>query len=106
MASARTKAFLLALFGLLLAAAVSPVWALDLVRLGAPTTLVQPAQAAVEPSQRHCQTILACNLRRGGSYRGCISAYSCRACRFVKANCRVVEGRRVCEHRSRCDWGL
>lgn len=105
MASARTTAFLLALFSLLLAAEVSPALALDLARPGAPTTLVQPAQAAVAPSQPHCQTIVACNFRRGGSCRGCISAYSCRACRFVKASCRVVDGRRVCEHRSRCDWG-
>lgn len=55
-------------------------------------------------TQRDCQTVLACNFRRGGAYRGCISSYSCRACRFVAAKCSVGDRRRTCR-RLRCDWG-
>jgi len=51
--------------------------------------------------QRDCQTITTCNFRRGGSYRGCLSSYSCRACRFVKVACGAG---RVCE-KMRCGWG-
>ena len=105
MTFARTMAILLALVGLVLTSAARPVEALDVARLRAPLSPVVPAQVAVEPSQKDCQTVVACNFRRGGSYRGCISAYSCRTCRFVKTRCRIVEGRRVCEHQSRCPWG-
>lgn len=51
--------------------------------------------------QRDCQTILTCNFRKGGSYRGCLSSYSCRTCRFVKVACGAG---RVCE-KLRCGWG-
>ncbi len=54
--------------------------------------------------QRDCQTILACNFRRGGSYRGCISAYSCRTCRLVPARCSVGDRRRNCRKMT-CSWG-
>lgn len=101
----RTITVLLALVGMILTSGARPVEALDVARLSAAAPIVVPAQVAVAPSQKDCQTIVACNFRRGGSYRGCISAYSCRACRFVKTRCRIVEGRRVCEHQSRCPWG-
>jgi hypothetical protein len=52
--------------------------------------------------QRDCQTIRTCNYRRGGSYRGCLSSYSCRVCRFVRVACRG--GRGTCE-KLRCSWG-
>lgn len=52
--------------------------------------------------QRDCQTIRTCNFRRGGSYRGCLSSYSCRVCRFVRVTCKG--GRGVCE-KLRCSWG-
>jgi hypothetical protein len=38
-------------------------------------------------SQRDCQVVRECNFTRSGVYRGCISAYSCRVCRFVTAPC-------------------
>lgn len=51
--------------------------------------------------QRDCQTVRTCNFARGGSYRGCLSSYSCRVCKFVRVSC----GRgRVCE-KMRCGWG-
>ncbi len=55
--------------------------------------------------QRDCQTIRTCRYDRGGSYRGCVSSYSCRACEFVTASCNVGQGsRRKCQ-RLRCGWG-
>ena len=54
--------------------------------------------------QRDCQTIRTCNYRRGGSYRGCLSSYSCRECRFVRASCRGLGRRGVCR-RLVCTWG-
>ena len=55
--------------------------------------------------QRDCQTVLQCRFRRGGVYRGCISAYSCRRCRMVRSKC-TIEGRRnqTCR-KVRCTWG-
>jgi hypothetical protein len=32
---------------------------------------------------RDCQTITTCRFQKGGSYRGCLSSYSCRVCKFV-----------------------
>jgi len=51
--------------------------------------------------QRDCQSIRTCNFRKGGSYRGCLSSYSCRVCRFVRVACG---GGRTCE-KLRCGWG-
>jgi hypothetical protein len=54
---------------------------------------------------RNCQTIRTCNFAgRGGYYRGCLSTYSCRVCRFVPAACYIDGGRRVCQQ-LRCRWG-
>ena len=58
---------------------------------------------AINP-ERDCQTVVQCRFRRGGVYRGCISAYSCRRCRFVRARC-TIEGRRQSCRRIRCTWG-
>ncbi len=54
-------------------------------------------------AQRDCQTIRTCNFRKGGSYRGCLSSYSCRVCRFVKVSCKGMRGG-SCQ-RLRCGWG-
>ncbi len=65
------------------------------------------APATVTPSQADCQTIVRCNFRRGGDYRGCISAYSCRRCRLVRSRIcdrRSDDRRRVCR-RVVCTWG-
>jgi hypothetical protein len=64
--------------------------------------------AAAQPAglnpNRDCQTILTCSYSRGGVYRGCLSSYSCRVCRFIRASCRMDAGRRVCQE-LRCTWG-
>jgi len=59
---------------------------------------------AINPN-RDCQTLLTCNFRKGGSWRGCVSSYSCRRCRFVPAPCSIVGGkkRRICQQ-LQCDW--
>ncbi len=56
--------------------------------------------------QRDCQTLLTCRYNKGGSYRGCVSSYSCRSCSFVTAKCSIA-GRRggVCRE-LRCGWGV
>jgi len=81
-----------------LAAAASVLLAL-LAGLVAATA--QPA--GLDPG-RDCQTVRTCQFGRGGIYRGCISAYTCRSCRFVRAPCFVDGSRRVCQ-RLRCTWG-
>jgi hypothetical protein len=64
--------------------------------------------AAAQPAgldlNRDCQTIRTCNFERNGSYRGCLSSYSCRVCSFVRNTCRMDAGRRVCQQ-LRCTWG-
>lgn len=61
------------------------------------------ASAQAFDATRDCQTILKCNYARGGSFRGCISAYTCKTCRFVPARC-AVSGERRC-HKMQCGWG-
>lgn len=58
---------------------------------------------AINPG-RDCQTITTCNFRKGGSYRGCLSSYSCRVCRYVASNCAIGGTRKRC-HTSVCSWG-
>ena len=54
---------------------------------------------------RDCKSITTCNFTRGGSYRGCLSSYSCRVCGFQPAKCSIGGARgRVCE-RLICRWG-
>ena len=53
---------------------------------------------------RDCQTITTCQFRKGGSYRGCLSSYSCRVCRYVASSCVIGGARKRC-HRSVCTWG-
>ncbi|HWB45181.1 MAG TPA: hypothetical protein VG900_07035 [Hyphomicrobiaceae bacterium] len=75
--------------------------ALAFVALG---TSHAPAQPAGLNPQKDCQTIRTCRFERGGPYRGCLSSYSCRVCRFVTARCHIDVGRRVCQ-RMVCSWG-
>jgi hypothetical protein len=70
---------------------------------------VSGVEAQQEPGgllnpQRDCQTVLTCRFGKGGSYRGCLSSYSCRTCSFVTANCKIA-GRRaqICQ-KLRCSW--
>ena len=53
---------------------------------------------------RDCQTIRRCNFSRTGSFRGCISAYSCRTCQLVAARCSIGNFSSNCR-RMRCSWG-
>ena len=62
------------------------------------------AQPAGLHPERDCQTIRTCNFARNGAYRGCLSSYSCRVCRFVRASCSVGGSRRTCQQ-MRCSWG-
>ncbi len=62
------------------------------------------AQPAGLDAGKDCHVIRKCNYRRGGAYRGCISAYSCKQCQFVPANCTVDGQRKVCRQ-LRCGWG-
>jgi hypothetical protein len=69
----------------------------------APDLRAQEGPGGLINPQRDCQTIRTCNFRKGGSYRGCLSSYSCRACRFVRVPCKGLRGG-TCQ-RLRCGWG-
>lgn len=75
-----------------------------LVALAAMGSSVSAQQGALADGGRDCQTVRVCQFRKGGSYRGCISAYSCRTCQLVRQNCRVGDRRRNC-YELRCSWG-
>lgn len=70
---------------------------------------IAPASAQVGPGglinpQRDCQTIRTCRFERGGSFRGCLSSYSCRTCRFVRARCEIGGRSENCQQMV-CTWG-
>jgi hypothetical protein len=82
---------------------------LPLAVLGAALMLgIGPVAVRAQPAGlnvgRDCQTIRTCNFGRGGGYRGCLSSYSCRICRFVRTACSIDGSRRVCQQ-MRCTWG-
>jgi hypothetical protein len=58
---------------------------------------------AINPG-RDCQTIRRCQFTRGGSFRGCISAYACRTCVPVASGCTISGRERVCRE-FQCSWG-
>jgi hypothetical protein len=68
------------------------------------TQRVQIGPGGVIDPKRHCQTVRECRFTRGGIFRGCISAYSCRACQFVPAPCTISGREQICQ-RMRCHWG-
>ncbi len=81
-------------------------WIFGLLAIGLYGLWAQEAAAqpfGLNPG-RDCQTIRTCNYARGGIYRGCLSSYSCRVCRFMASPCRLDAGRRVCQE-LRCTWG-
>ncbi len=73
------------------------------VMISSPVFAQSGPNGAINPN-RDCQTIRTCQYKRGGDFRGCISTYSCRRCRFVKSNCRIAGDRRTCR-RLTCSWG-
>jgi hypothetical protein len=84
--------------------------ALLLVSAFAGSALLSAASAQEGPGgllnpQRDCQTIRTCNFRKGGAYRGCLSSYSCRVCRFVRASCKGLGRRRAVCRKLVCTWG-
>ena len=69
--------------------------------------LAAPPVATAQQAQRDCQTITTCNFKKGGSYRGCLSSYSCRVCKLVAARCSIPgssPSQKVCRE-MRCTWG-
>jgi hypothetical protein len=73
--------------------------------LMATTSVAQEGPGGTISPGRDCQTITTCQFKKGGSYRGCLSSYSCRVCRFVRANCSIGGTRgRTCSE-VRCTWG-
>ena len=70
---------------------------------GAPAR-AQSASPGLASPQRDCQTIRTCRFERGGSFRGCLSSYTCRVCRLVKASCQIGGRRENCQE-MRCTWG-
>lgn len=54
--------------------------------------------------QRNCQTLRNCQYSKGGSFRGCVSSYSCRNCRYVTSRCSVGATSGQCQ-RQVCEWG-
>lgn len=54
--------------------------------------------------QRKCQSLTTCNFAKNGSYRGCLSSYSCRSCRFVSSRCTIGGTSGRCQ-KMVCDWG-
>jgi hypothetical protein len=53
---------------------------------------------------RDCQVVRTCNFTKGGTFRGCLSSYSCKTCRMVASRCSVGTARNTCQE-LRCDWG-
>lgn len=67
-------------------------------------SLPASAQPAGLNPGRDCQVVRTCNFARGAEVRGCLSSYSCRSCRFVKARCTVGNRSGRCEELV-CRWG-
>lgn len=76
-----------------------------LAAFGSPAAVAQEGPGGAINPNKDCRTILRCNFAREGRYRGCVSAYRCRTCRFVKANCSIGPGNtgRTCRE-LRCSW--
>jgi hypothetical protein len=70
---------------------------------GASVNAQEGPGGAINP-QRDCQVVRTCNFEKGGTYRGCLSSYTCRTCRFVQAKCQVGGRSSNCRE-LRCTWG-
>lgn len=85
-------------------AAVAVVLMVAGIAGGGPACAQVGPGGAINPN-RDCQTVLTCNFRKDGSYRGCLSSYACRQCRFVAARCSIGGARRRTCQRLQCSWG-
>ena len=54
---------------------------------------------------RDCHVVRVCNFSRTASVRGCLSAFACRQCRYVKVPVVSFDGIRRLEYRSVCAFG-
>lgn len=80
---------------------------LGLTLVGAASVPAVAQTIGTDPSNKHCQTLLTCNYSRSGSYRGCLSSYTCRICRPQRVRCSASDlatGRRQCTELI-CTWG-
>ncbi len=77
------------------------VAAAGLVAFAAEAAYAQPAGL---DAGKDCHNFRTCNFGKRGNYRGCLSTYACKACKFVTAPCTVDGQRKVCQ-RLRCGWG-
>lgn len=73
-------------------------------QVGAQGHLLMVQSVPTPLDQRNCQTLRNCRFSKGGSFRGCVSSYSCRTCHYVPSSCTVGSARRTCQ-RQVCDWG-
>jgi hypothetical protein len=78
----------------------SPIFMVMALALGA-GAVGSGAMAQPTAQGRDCQTILKCQYKKGSSWRGCISSYSCRTCNTVPA--RSIRGKRT--YAFACGWG-
>ena len=103
----RLSTFILA-FGLILATAMSGAFAVPRTAIEDQTPAAFVLQVQTGPNgigdPQRCMTIRKCQFQRGGSFRGCISTYSCRVCRFVEARCEISGRTQNCRE-MRCTWG-
>ena len=77
-----------------------------LLMMGASSPASAQQSQGIDPG-RDCQTILTCNYSRRGSYRGCLSSYTCRVCRPQLVRCtpsNLASGRTRCTELV-CTWG-
>ena len=86
------------------AAPVSRLMSVAPLDAGAPVVPVQYGPGGLINPGRDCQTIRQCRFERGGSFRGCISAYTCRVCRLVEARCNIGGRSQNCRE-MQCGWG-
>lgn len=78
--------------------------ALLLAIAAAPVAIAQTSSTSLDSPRRDCQTIRTCRFERGGSFRGCLSSYTCRTCRLVRAKCEIGGRSQNCQE-MRCTWG-
>lgn len=55
--------------------------------------------------QKDCQTIRNCRFARDGVFRGCVSSFSCRTCKVVKAPCEIAGAAGNNCTKLMCTWG-
>jgi len=74
-----------------------------LMGVGAGSVQAQATGTPINPG-KDCTTVRTCNFKKGGAFRGCVSSYSCRRCRFVRTRCRIGNAQGACRQ-LRCSWG-